>query len=365
MVAGLTTASVNAAGDPPRLNVYEPATYAPAGGVSTGSDFTAAIPLTIEGYSVYPGDLRGTMTGPLIQVNSGNSGAGVVNPRAYTTCRNLEASTTQSGIHAFNFFNKPGVHFFNCTGTAPTNASAFYINYPGGTIVDTCLAAGGNVGYNCIDGNSCNLHAVRATGLGGSNPQGVLCNGIRGMSVTDSVFYNFAGVGVAVQWNSGYSLELNGNTYNTLTYGVSCLSNGELASVSVTNSIFANLTLAVYSAQASQYLARFAHNVVYNCGSPYFGANVLDNSEDIVTGSNPFANGNEIPKGGALSHQELMADGTTYTYPDLGAMQTLSTNPGVGNVKGPPGAVTYYFGGVLYTGTGANISGRGGFIFGD
>ena len=365
-VTGLTTASVNAAGNPPRLNIYEPATYTV--GMTAGT-FTAAIPLTVEGYAATPGDLRGTMTAPLIQPASGT----VVSINGgHITFRNIRVSVTNS---ARGFFVNGGteVNFINCTGGGVTPEDVFYYFTAFGGLMDTCLVTSGGDAYHAaVNLNNCygiTITGLRVTGLNAGALSAIALPYTQGVTVVNSYFVGFTGDCVSLNNASSYVALLSNTAHNIVGNFVDG-STAELGGLIIENSIFCNLTgsgngLVVKSTAGSRVcLARYAHNLEYNIGGR-FSANILDNSEDIVTGSNPFANGNEIPTGGALSHQELMADGVLYTYPDLGAMQTLSTNPGVGNVKGPPSAVTYYFGGVLYTGTGANISGRGGFIFGD
>ena len=370
-VTGLTYNSINAAGKPPRLNIYEPATYSASMMVSTS--FTAAIPLTIEGYAVTPGDLRygsishpfGTMIAPLIQLNSGIPTDALVQINgSYVAIRNLSVSTTQAK-HGIELNGITNCQIINCTVQA---SGPYNIYLVGGSyhVINSCLLTlSGNTGVHINGGDAPVIINNRFVGSGsGSGCIGVNVFVSRA-TIAGNVFYNFTGD--VIVWYYTMTLAVLNNTFNSITgNGVNAGAMTDLSTLTIEGCIFSGVTGKVVTTTSGTnvYLARYAHNLEYSIGAR-FSANVLDNSEDIVTGSNPFANGNEIPTGGALSHQELMADGVLYTYPDLGAMQTLSTNPGVGNVKGPPGAVTYYFGGVLYTGTGANIAGRGGFIFGD
>jgi hypothetical protein len=355
--AGLTTASVNAAGNPPRLNIYEPATYAVQ--MACPNNFTAAIPLTIEGYHTTPGDLRGTMAAPLISATIA-SGNGLVDVTGnYIIVRNV-CSATSNVNYGTSGFRVTGnnVSLINC-GATVGHGSCFKVSGANG-LLDTCLinpTSTGSYAALFIQGDGCKVLNPRFTG---TSSAGAVGNWMTVVTLINPVFYNFTGDCLVMTINSGgYTIigpTSNGCAGNFLNAGT----NADLTTTIIENGIFSGQTgLVVYSTAGTLVsLARYAHNLEYSIGGR-FSANVLDNSEDIVTGSNPFANGGEIPTGGALSHPELMADGTLYTYPDLGAMQVLSTDPGAGNVKKN---VTYYFGGIQYTGSAAS---GGGFIFGD
>ncbi len=343
MVASLTTLSVDAAGDPPRLNVLafdgggNQITYPVA--VAVVNAGTASIPITVEGYRTAYGDLRGTMSCALVQLNSGipNSGIFQINS-GYVNVRNVSVATTQAGKHGFYINNVANVHLINCVSSAP--AIAFYFYGGSGYLVDTCLiTVGGNSIFPALfvtHSNGAAIVNVRVAGLNASALGAIEISYAQGTLISGCVFYNFTGDCIVIQ-SGNVGLSLIDNTANTVSGNfVNAGSQTDLSSLAITGSIFAGLTgKVVYSAAGSNVnLARFAHNMVYNCSWPYFSANVVSAVEDVNTTDNPFTTG-ETLSAAAKSHAILLADGITQTYPDYGAVQSQADAAGGLLVQGP------------------------------
>jgi hypothetical protein len=313
---------VNANGDPPFINVslgtYTEAPVAARSG-------TAAVPITIEAYYAHPGDLRGTMTCALVQKNSGISGSGVFNVTgSFINVRNISVSTTQVGTHGFFVNNVTNVHLINCVSSAP--GVAFYLVVGGGHLIDTCLVtAGGNSGYPAVYVNSSNGAAIvnlRVAGLNASAVGAVKISYAQGTWISGCVFYGFTGDCIVLD-NGNTGVVLTNNTANTIAgHFVNAGTLTDISSLTIAGSIFAGVTgKVIYSNSATSVnLARFAHCMVYNCGSPYFSTKVITAVEDVNTTDNPFSGG-ETLSAAVKSHAILLADGSTQTYPDYGAVQ--------------------------------------------
>lgn len=352
VVAGLTTASVNAAGDPPRLNIYEPATYTV--GMTITANFTPAIPLTISGYHTMPGDLAGTMTAPMIAVASGATNGVVVVSGSHINFENITVSTTQAGIIGFFMTFGSSINLVHCTFSG-TSYSARPASY---TVIHGCLINGGSGLYLAGVGNNLITNNRFTNLLSGSSA--ITLRFTESNEIAGNTFYSFTGDCIYLDSNNRpYCQDISANTVHDITGNfLNANSVTDLSYMFLEDNLFSGVTgYIVYSTASGISLTRYAHNLEYNIGGR-FSSGILDNSTDNVTSGNPFANGGEIPTTPALGHAVIMPDGN-YSYPDLGAMQVLSTDPGAGNVKKN---TTYYAGGIQYTGS---LAGGGGFIFGD
>ena len=320
---------VNANGDPPFINVSL-GTYAEAPMASNSG--TAAAPITIEAYHAQPGDLRGTMTCAVVQKDSGISGSGLFTVTgSFINVRNISASTTQTGKHGFFINNATNVHLINCVSSAP--AVAFYLVVGSGHLIDTCLVTtGGSSGYPAVFVNSSNGAAImnlRVAGLNVSAPGAVKISYAQGTLVWGCVFHGFTGDCIVID-SGNVGIVLANNTANAITGNfVNAGTLTDISSVTITGSIFAGVTgKVVYSSSATNVnLARFAHCMAYNCGSPYFSTRVVTPVEDVNTADNPFSSG-ETLSAAAKSHAILLADGSTQTFPDYGAVQAQAVAAG-------------------------------------
>ena len=144
VAAGLTVASVNASGNPPRLNVLafdgggNAITYATDVSTTSANNGTGSIPITVEAYQAAPGDLRGTNARALLRLNAGIAASGLLNiGGTYNVFRNLDCETTQLYKNAI-FFNSANVIIERCRGKA-TQAAAIDTNYKTQCTVADCL----------------------------------------------------------------------------------------------------------------------------------------------------------------------------------------------------------------------------------
>jgi hypothetical protein len=328
-VAGLTTASVNAAGNPPRLNVLasdgagNQIVYPFA--LTVVNSGTAAIPITVEGYRTAYGDLRGAMTAPLLRLNSGISTAALLQVNgSHIVLRNLCVSTTQSGTHGIELNGVNNCQVVNCT-VATGNLG---IHLYGGSchLVDTCLVTACNQGIYVHGSTTAVILNSRMASLN-SGAIGVNVFNASMPLVKACLVNNFNGDGIV--WYGPFGLTVLDCTFHTLANNaINAGAMTDLSSLAVEGCIFTAITGSVlYStAGGNLYPARYAHNIEYANGGR-FSANVLDNSEDIAAG-NPFVSGGEVLSAAAKQHAILLADGYTSTYPDLGAVQAQAAAPG-------------------------------------
>ena len=352
--AGLTTASVDAAGDPPRLNVLaqdgsgNPITYAVA--VAVVNSGTAACPITIEGYKTTYGDLRGTMTAPLIQLNSGISTSALVQVNgSYVILRNLSVATTQA-VDGIQMNGVNNCQVINCTVAAPNGNYGIHLNSGSYHIVDTCLLASNAIGVYAAGSSGAQIINCRFVPTA-SGSIGIRSFYSQTPTVVGCVFYNFTGDGIA--WYGPYGLTIlnctfhaiTGNAINTGYDGVMT----DLTSLVVEGCIFAGITgKAIYSTASPTQVVpgRVAHNIAYNVNGVQtpgsFGAvcssNVLDSSQDTVF-ANPFAAG-ETLAAAAKQHAVPLADGVTTSYGDFGAVQAQAAAGGLLVHGGMTGGMT-------------------------
>ena len=149
------------------------------------------------------------------------------------------------------------------------------------------------------------------------------------------VFYNFTGDAVA--WYGPYGLTVLNCTFHAITgNAINAGAMTDLSSLVVEGCIFAGISgEAIYSTASPTRVVpgRVAHNIAYNVNgvqtpasfASICSSNVLDNSQDMAF-ANPFSSG-ETLAAAAVQHPILLADGSTTTYPTLGAVQARITLP--------------------------------------
>jgi hypothetical protein len=125
-------------------------------------------------------------------------------------------------------------------------------------------------------------------------------------------------------------------------HAINCGANADVAGMTFCGNIVSGVSgMTVYSTSSTNvYLGHVAHNLFYQVNSiatpaafaSICSARVLDNSEDNMF-ANPFGSG-ETLSAAAKSHAILLADGTTHTYPDYGAVQTQAVAAGAMLVHG-------------------------------
>jgi hypothetical protein len=326
---------------------------------------TAAAGLDIAGYTTTRDDMSGTMGFALVAKDSGIPGDGpggnaalFMSNSSFITVRNIKATTAQAYAWAFFSNNVASNRYINCT--ASCLSAAFYMYSGSNCWVDTCrILTAGDAAYPAVFFNSSSspgcidtrFDALNANALGAvtaSYTNGVVVMGNTFYQLTAASGYGIVGVG-----STPNGFLVRSNTFNNC--GGSLISGGAIADmtgllVEWNILVGTGANKAVFSSAGSNVrLGRFAHNAVYNCGSPYFSTNIITVAEDTVT-TNPFVSG-ETLSANAQQHAVLMADGSTYTYPDFGAMQAQtfpSTDPGIANVVS---GVAYTIAGVSLTGT--------------
>ena len=333
----LTTSFVNAAGNPPRVNIG-PGTYAEE--VTIDNAGTTAIPLTFEGYYSTVGDecMNGATFDPPIIAGPGGAGlAGTIyaaSGKNYLRFRNLKVTAQTNGKEAFNCVTAYSLFdrlWVNVTGTVAsgisnTGAGCLYKNI----YVETSSAYGILVGGTSFV-TGCYVRSAYYAGIYLGTGSGAINCVVEGVT-DDCVIVSGNGslvYGCALYQSSGGSGVRIPAPSNT----------------SVINTIFDTMNQYGIEAGAAGFITE-ANNSFRSCTQGVRNANILSDPVGNTThGAIPFTNAaghdfslNSAATGGALlkaaGFPGTMLDGTNIGYMDIGALQ-VEAAAGGGAAAGP------------------------------
>jgi len=152
------TTLVNAAGDPPRINVPSSSICE---SVATSVPGTASIPITVEAYHLQPGDLRGTNTRTAVQPGSVPDVAAFIINHPYIIIRNMDVQVQAAGKDGF-YINSDYSTLINCRAKAPR--SAISVSYKQHCVIQSCLfEESGTTAYACAELNAYNSKIINNT----------------------------------------------------------------------------------------------------------------------------------------------------------------------------------------------------------
>jgi len=324
----VTTASVNAAGEAPRVNIGL-GTYAET--VVVDNSGTGALPITFEGFEATAGDGCPSGTRPII--NGANVGASTWgSAKHYVNLKNIDLNKTNNyhccfingglynqviNVRATNsgtgvcFYMSGRGRFVNCQAIGNTAADGFWlVSYDIGVL--DCTATGCKYGFN---NNAAYAFFINCIAFG-----------------NDDDGFNFSGLGGLLlgcisRGNGGSGLRLNPATW----------------SPAILNSIFTENTVAGIECDIPYYGAVADYNAFYGNGAPR--DDIDAGVHDVALTADPFVNAaggnfalNIAAAGGALCHSVgfpgTLIDALNIGCSDIGALQHRSARRSRGRYHG-------------------------------
>jgi hypothetical protein len=317
----VTATLVNAAGDPPRVNIG-PGTWDEE--VTFANNGTTAIPITFEGYSATAGDLRETNTRVLVQPMSITGSAAVTVSGAEVILRNIYArsevaakiglavtgnyctiigcqghSTTTYGIYSTGTGGKFSRCIVDGCGDA-VGDHGFYV-YGNSSVVADCVAqnCAGNGFY--VPGTYCLVLRCRAYGNG---TDGIRMDSSTALCVECEASYNTGhGINVVTQGSTVVNIIVSCVAWGNTDTDIACNDGGA-------NRYFGLFTDNFYEDIHANLLPIGLHNNTTD--NPYVGTSlatcVANNWRKSLAAS------------GRGSYSLLLPDGLT-SYPEAGAVQ--------------------------------------------
>ena len=321
----ITTSFVNAAGDPPRVNIG-PGTYAEE--VTIANTGTVAIPLTFEGYYATTGDEcdnSGTFDPPIIEGQAASdhtiiAGAGI----DYLRIRNLKITAQTNAKDCINadtdasFFDRLWLKTTGTTADGLLNAGNF--NVYSDSYVESVTGGGLSVGIYA-EVRNCYIRKADTYGISVgafSAIDGCIVEDV----VNDCILI------------TNYRVGVHGCTLYSSTGGSGIKINNAYRGISVTNTIFDTMNQYAIEAVASCFITE-ANNAI-RTASMGVGTrlNILsDPIGEVNHTADPFTNAaghdfslNSAATGGTLlkatGFPGTMLDGTNIGYRDIGALQS-------------------------------------------
>ena len=342
----VTPSFVNAAGDVPRMNVkYSATAYNEY--ITCHTDFTTAIPGTLEGYYSTPGDdcMNGGVWTPPEISGVGQSGAAIIysNGGAFWRIRNLWLHGNVAGDHGIYFFNgatgwlvdRCKIDMTGATGTVYGVYSSYYWS-----LIRNCYIVG------------CATHGVRQAGRGNhvegcyikdAGVNGIYMGGVYVQSAIGNIIDSPGDDGIYV--SGAYAGNIRNNVVYNSTAG-SGIRLGDLSNVyggSISNNLcVGNNQYGIELDDAFHYGANY--NAYYNNGV----AEVLNvparGPDEVTLTGDPFTNAaggdfslNNTAGAGAACRNAgfpgAMIDGTNEGFADIGALRHEDPAGGGGLAK--------------------------------
>ncbi|MDD4890336.1 MAG: right-handed parallel beta-helix repeat-containing protein [Phycisphaerae bacterium] len=314
------TLKVNAAGDPPRVNIG-PGTWDEE--VTFANNGTTAIPITFEGYSATAGDLRETNTRVLVQPTSITGSAAVTVSGTEVILRNVYARSevaAKIGLAVTGNYNT----IIGCQGHS-TTTYGIYSTGTGGKfsrcIVDGCGDAVGDHGFYVYGNSSIVADCVAQNCVGnGFYVPGTYClvlrcraygNGTDGIRMDSSTALC---VECEASYNTGHGINVVTQGSTVVNIIVSCVAWGNT-----------DTDIACNDGGANRYFGLFTDNFYEDIHANLLPIGLHNNTTD-----NPYVGTSlatcvandwkkSLAASGRGSYSLLLPDGLT-SYPDAGAV---------------------------------------------